>query len=481
MTSNEISALCRDHPALVKDRLVAGDISTMPTSDGPIDASHVESMWRRLSQFTIIYATGWILALTYDNIIAPTLGYQWPRGTFLFRPDIRYSDLTISWAQGNAPNPYVGNGTGFAATYFPIAYLAFRALGKLTPTNVVLVYHGLTFGALFGVWTWWLRRQHALWRGDSRWSVVIILTAAVVVCNYPLLFAVDRGNIDPITMCLMYAALMFAERSKGIVGGLLLVLASASKAFPFAAVLYWIRRRRMLAILVAVVGLLAAVIVPAMTFAGDVLTTLPAFAANMKVFREGYVLGPFSAHYSTDWLNAIRIMARWSSVPLDMTKLVPWYERVAMAWSGLLALLALFVVRGAWRELLAIVLIMLSFPNVANDYKLIFLLPPILEWLASSTRGWRSTTFCTTSALLMIPKHYYFPVEGDMASVSCIINPILLLAMSTALWPTRDEISRVCFSMQGLWWHVRALGVRSSQRSEPHAEQREDLEELAYR
>jgi hypothetical protein len=470
MTGNEDPASWKAQPASAKGQLVPGNTPTTPTSDAPTDALYVESMWRRLADFATIYAVGWIFALAYNNIIAPTLGYQWPRGSFLFRPDIRYSDLTISWTQGNAPNPYIANGTNFAATYFPFAYLAFGALGKLTPTHVVLVYHGLTFTALLGVWTWWLRKQRGLWRGDSRWSIVILLTAFVVVCNYPLLFAVDRGNIDPITMCLMYAAVMLTERSKGVVGGLLLVLASASKAFPFAAVLYWIRRRRIFAVLVAVAGIVAAVIVPAMTLSGDVLTTLRAFAANTTVFRDGYVLGPFSSHYSTDWLNAIRILARWSSVPLDMTKFVPWYERTVVAGSGILALLALFVVRDVWRELLAIVLIMLFFPNVANDYKLIFLLPPILEWLASSARGWRSITFCITSALLMIPKHYYFPVEGDIASVSCVISPILLLVMSTVLWPTTDEVSRARFAVQGGWWQVRALGVRASRRGEPHAE-----------
>ncbi len=151
-----------------------------------------------------------------------------------------------------------------------------------------------------------------------------------------------------------------------------------------------------------------------------------------------------SSHYSTDWLNALRILARWFQVtPFDMTLVVQWYEPLATLWAGVLGLLALFVLRETWRELLAIVLIMLAYPNVANDYKLIMLLPPILEWLVSTAKGWRNSVFGVTAVLLMLPKHFYFPRQGDAASISCIINPVLLLAMSLVLWPTSTEIARL--------------------------------------
>jgi len=70
------------------------------------------------------------------------------------------------------------------------------------------------------------------------------------------------------------------------------------------------------------------------------------------------------------------------------------------------------------------------------------LLPPILEWLVSTAKGWRDSVFCVTAALLMLPKHFYFPRQGDAASISCIISPMLLLAMSLVLWPTSTEIAK---------------------------------------
>jgi hypothetical protein len=125
-----------------------------------------------------------------------------------------------------------------------------------------------------------------------------------------------------------------------------------------------------------------------------------------------------------------------------------------------LALWSLCVLRETWRELLAIALIMLAYPNVANDYKLIMLLPPILEWLVSTAKGWRDSVFCVTAALLMLPKHFYFPRQGDAASISCIISPMLLLAMSLVLWPTSTEIAKFRESYREMRGRIRAFGFK---------------------
>jgi hypothetical protein len=262
-------------------------------------------------------------------------------------------------------------------------------------------------------------------------------------------------------MCLTYAAIQLVSRRRKVVGGLLLAVASASKGFPFAAVLYWIRRRQILAVAVAVSVFAASILVSAATFKGGVAVTLHAFSENLRLFRQRYVLGDLSAYYSTDWLNALRVLARWLQAPrLDMVRTVQWYERLATLWAGILALWSLCVLRETWRELLAIALIMLAYPNVANDYKLIMLLPPILEWLVSTAKGWRDSVFCVTAALLMLPKHFYFPRQGDAASISCIISPMLLLAMSLVLWPTSTEIAKFRESYREMRGRIRAFGFK---------------------
>jgi hypothetical protein len=408
----------------------------MLSSNTPPDPQRAELIWQRLAKFCLLYSIGWVVALAYYSLVASVFHYVWPRSTFLFAPNDRYGDFVVTWLQAKAPNPYINPGTRTFSTYFPFPYAVLRVAKGFTLPSLLFTYFAVTFGSVLLIWIWWLREQRALWKGDSRWPIVITLTFFIVVCNYPMLFAVDRGNLDPLAMCLTYAAIQLVSRRRKVVGGLLLAVASASKGFPFAAVLYWIRRRQILAVAVAVSVFAASILVSAATFKGGVAVTLHAFSENLRLFRQRYVLGDLSAYYSTDWLNALRVLARWLQAPrLDMVRTVQWYERLAT-------------------------LIMLAYPNVANDYKLIMLLPPILEWLVSTAKGWRDSVFCVTAALLMLPKHFYFPRQGDAASISCIISPMLLLAMSLVLWPTSTEIAKFRESYREMRGRIRAFGFK---------------------
>lgn len=401
-----------------------------------------DATWRKLVWFSMAFAIGWAVALVFHGLIATAYRYSWPESSFLFNPGVRYTDWTISWAQGNKPNPYLNNPPGLGATYFPFAYIAFRALGSLTAIQAVLAYFALSFVAIATVWICWFRRQRKLWRGDSRSSVVAMLTLIIIAFNYPMLFAIDRGNIDPLMLGLVFAALELAKRRYRAIGGLVLAIGAASKAFPLAALLYWVRRRWLVASVVTVIGFLVLIAVPAAIFQGELVTTLRAFRVNMGEFRSLYVLGRAASHYSADWLGATQAVGRWYGLSLDIAGIVYWYEKATTALAVILSVLAVFVVRESWRELLAIVLIMLVFPNVTNDYKLVFLTIPLLEWFGSPASGWRAKVFGIGCVLLMLPKHYYFPAPGDDASISCVINPLLVLLISAALWPTSYEFAR---------------------------------------
>ncbi len=194
-----------------------------------------------------------------------------------FRSDgsLHGSDRDLASGQG-AQSLYQSR-YGRARIYFPLPYAVLRAVEDLRPQTVLLIYFAVTFGSVLAIWIWWLRRQRRLWRGDSRWPVVIILTFVIVVCNYPMFFAVDRGNLDPLAMCLMYAAIGLVAQRRRVLGGLMLALASASKGIPFAAVLYWIRRRYVLALTVAACGFAASILGSAAAFQGGVAVTLTLF------------------------------------------------------------------------------------------------------------------------------------------------------------------------------------------------------------
>lgn len=414
-------------------------------SDGGV-TRRSDLIWRRISRFFLIYAVGWLLAIIYVGLIAAALNYTWPRDSINYTPTDRYADLLKSWAQAMVPNPYKNYGKALEGAYFPLAYAFLRLFRSFGPKTVVLIYLFSSFAAIGSVWFWWLRRQRALWKGDSRWPVFVCLSFMIAMCNYPLVFAVDRGNIDPFAVCLVFWGIELARRGQRLVGGLVIALAAAPKGFAFASVLYWVRRRYVLVVTAMVLTFAALLLVPATLFDGGIKESLRALSINLNGFRHVYILGSASAHYSSDWINAFRLLNRWLlHWQVDMALFVKTYETIVLVVSACLSFLAVAVIQETWRELLAIVLIMLIYPNVTNDYKLIVLLLPLLEWLASDARGWRAWIFCLSVALLFVPKHFYFPHVQDHASISCVINPVLITILLAAVWPTSTERSNLAY------------------------------------
>lgn len=425
----------------------------------PVQVQRTEQLWRKVSMFCAIYGTGWLLALAYLALVAAALKFSWPHDSFNFAVSDRYADLIKSWIQARAPNPYKNYGGGVEGAYFPLAYVLLRQLRNLSSKTVVLIYIVGSFAAVASVWYGWLRGQWSLLETDSRRHMVVMLTFFVIACNYPMAFAIDRGNIDPLGMALIYWAFELARKHKRIASGLMIALAGAPKGFPFAAVLHSIRRRQLLAVVVAAVAMALAVTVPAMAFDGGIRQSLSALSKNIQGFRHIYVLGSGSAHYSSDWLNGFRLVNRWLlGWQFDVSILATVYEYTVLLCAGVLAFLAVFVVRDKWRESLAVILLMLIYPNVTNDYKLILLIVPLLHWFASDARGWRSTIFGVTVALLLVPKHYYFPKPEDAASISCVINPLLIFGLFAALWPTSSELSRLAYGARSLLQRLSLRG-----------------------
>jgi hypothetical protein len=89
---------------------------------------------------------------------------------------------------------------------------------------------------------------------------------------------------------------------------------------------------------------------------------------------------------------------------------------------------------------MAVCLLSIIFPNVANDYKLTLLLPGVLALLLDGRdKSRRAVLALSISCLLMVPKSYLF-FRG--VGFSNLINPLLLLALAAVtifdrrLWRT---------------------------------------------
>ena len=122
---------------------------------------------------------------------------------------------------------------------------------------------------------------------------------------------------------------------------------------------------------------------------------------------------------------------------------------------GLFALVSaafvLAVPAAAWRRVTAICLVVILFPNVANDYKLCCLLPGLFLLLMSARYSRRDLISLSLFCLLMVPKSYYF-FKGH--SIAMFINPVLLISLAWQVMADRDawRRGRRLLPFRALWY-----------------------------
>lgn len=365
----------------------------------------------------LLVVSGLLLAWGFARLNR-SRGYPW--STFLFDPRVRFSDLTTAHRLSHRERPYaLQDGSALHTPYFPLYVWAMRLLSG---RSLVALYRGTylalaaTFSAMVGL-PWW---------------------AAVVLMGigYPVLFADDRGNVDHIVTMLAGIGIALLFQGHPYWGGLLLAIATATKGYSAPFYMLWLLRGEYGSLAVSGAAVAALCLLPGRSFGGGILATVRAHRANLAVFHRVGVLaemGPVysTCHYCCDAFSAIRLLSWWRGMDFDAAKFVRPYLAFSTAWAILLAMRAATTDQ-AWIAVMALGLVQVVWPHVANDYKLTVLIPGIALWLIAGAPG---IAVLACIAALWVPKHYWFPSPGSTkASISCAVSPVILAALTGALW-----------------------------------------------
>jgi hypothetical protein len=95
--------------------------------------------------------------------------------------------------------------------------------------------------------------------------------------------------------------------------------------------------------------------------------------------------------------------------------------------------------RDTWRKVALLVLVMLLFPHVSFDYKLLHLFIPLFLFINAEHRSDDDAFYALVFALLLVPKAYFtlFPdIRTNYStgvSISVLVNPLLMLLMGYAI------------------------------------------------
>jgi len=371
-------------------------------------------------------------AVVYHGIL-DFLGFNYPWNTFLFDPSDRFNDWVNSVNQAHSSNPYYAQGPALA-TYFPFSYVMFGFLGRdsisgVTVYFLVTLLLMLTLGFCMQYSKYLIEKiPNASFR-----SRLIFLLLVVSLFTYPVIFSLDRGNID-LWISLLCSIFVFLTNSKlDYLGSLALAIAISLKGYPAAFLLLLLMERKYYNVFFIMLMTAFLTMYPLLFMWDSLNFNLQGFLTNFKKYKEIYVLGNGSLFASSDPYNAIRLVffkflefsnnLDESHIRNASLYVYNYYKYLIFAFACLVSFYVVMLRDCQWKKILAICLLTILFPNVANDYKLNMLLPAMYFLVFHDMNKSESRKIFLAVCLLMVPKSYFF-VSGR--SISMLINPIIL-------------------------------------------------------
>jgi hypothetical protein len=414
-----------------------------------------------------------VIACIFHAVVALS-GYGFPWDTFLFNPADRYNDWLNSVAAAATLDPYYAPRKAVSA-YFPFAYVVFLIGAGLSWAASSAVFLAVSCGLLAGAVAFaWSRERPKDPASGHRDAGELALLLLACLLSYPVLFALDRGNLDVWigSMCVFYVAAL-GTRYEGF-GFAALSVAIALKGYPAAFLALAVAKGRYRSSIFCAMGAVVLTVLALAGMKGGVVHNVHGWLANLGDYRRFYVLGPRSLFATSDPYNGIRSLvwivpdawkvflpagASMPSVQELSAPILRAYSVSSLAFALCGAIFVLAAPARHWQRVMAICLVALLFPNVANDYKLCILLPGVLALVLEQDQSRRGWIALLLTCLLMIPKSYFFFIGGRIG-VTNLINPVLLIALAACVMVDRDAWRGVAIKLR-----LRAAGAAESARS----------------
>jgi hypothetical protein len=371
---------------------------------------------------------GTVTAIAYHYLVGFYWSHGYPETTFLFKPSDRFNDWYLPYAYAGE---FIKGGTA-PFIYFPLAFLAIAA-GTMGPAWVGFA---LLIAAFLTVLILALRgwvvdcEQHVL----TKVQYVFIL----VVLSYPVLFLVDRTNLDLLMFVLIAGFFYFHYvRESPRLAVLFLASAIAFKLYPATLLLVLLAERRYrsaaaTALLAAAMS--AAALVTLGALSGRGLMEMVHLSNAEKGAYQQYmvVLGGGLQHGHSLW-GLLRLPGYLNGTALAGWETKAYTVLAVLVFIGIAAHIV-FREKEPWKRVLLAIAPTVLLPFVSSDYTLIYLYFPLIFFVNAPRSSRWDAVYIVLFALLLIPVDYHYLFYDyvlDGISVSVVVYPLVLLALMT--------------------------------------------------
>jgi hypothetical protein len=383
---------------------------------------------RVVSMLTAFVFTGTFASVVWHYINAQYWLRHYPWSTFVYWPRWRFSDFTDVYRDAQ----HFGSPGQQNLVYSPVLHLFTKALTVL-PVKIAFGLIVVAFLATLAAVVWkWL--TPAFGSRLQRLPHALVLT----FFTYPVLFAVDRGNLEMVVFMLLAAFfyLYFAAHSRW--AWLPLALAIAAKYYWATLLVLPLLDKQYRQTVYAVSGAIAGTLMSVLAIAwssglgiGKVLSiwggTLDGHLALVNTVNR-------AEHGHALW-GLVLISDRWLADVLWLHGRI----NVRLLYTAMCLLLFAWVCErlrsqkhADWQRATVLVVCALLLPMENHDYTLIQLFLPLALFAgaAGRVRHWWLVTLLF--ALLLIPVDYVYFTFGLFildVSVSVLVYPAVLLAL----------------------------------------------------
>jgi len=367
---------------------------------------------------------GFTLGVFFHYILGFYFNLPYPYNTFLFNPMDRLNDFFNMYKITENLRPY-SDDYFFRSNYFPFANLFFYLFSLIRNSTISLIVF-LTFGYVIYLFTF--IKNFTI---DSKW--ISLPTLIIVLLNYPILFTMDRANIELYLFIFVFLFVVNynSDNIKIKIGVLFLLAVTISMKLytgVFLILLVKEKKYKEISLILLITSLLS--IISLLSFEGGVVLNIKLMLEGLSEFNtiSSNYIGGVQHNATLYGVIKIGVLSVATVLRLNSGFVNGVLDFIRYPYLGFVLFLFLYVIycviksKSTWESLYLLTFCMIVLPNVSYDYKLLFLIIPMQQYFNNNKKY--NILYTCIFGLLLIPKDFII-LSGDV-SISSIINPFLL-------------------------------------------------------
>jgi hypothetical protein len=375
----------------------------------------------KLKIISSIVVIGFTVSVIYHYVLAYYFGMNtYPYNSFLFDSRVRFDDFFSTYKASANLDPYSPPG----GAYFPFAYIIMY-FNTLFDKWIALGFFIVSYIAIL----WYFISKQLLTSG--KWENHYY-TFILIFMSYPILYVIDRGNIE---IWLFLSILFFHHfylKEKYIVSALFLSIAISFKLYPVVLGLLFILDKKYRELFYTTFFTLTLTILSMVILQGGFEKTFIGLFDCLGKFGDCYLntLGGIQHNVSffapTKYLYYMVESKYLLSAHIGHLFNTFYFILSLFLFGGL----TYFLFRYKFSNSKKITLLVLSFlilPQISFDYKLINIYIPLVLFLKSVEKSKFENIYAILFGLLLIPKDYFYFVSD--VSIAIVITPLLILSL----------------------------------------------------